>query len=164
MNIRLLACTLATLFAGSAAAQTSVTIYGVADAGLVRESGGTAGTLTKISSGIGSVSRLGFRGTEDLGSGLSANYVLELGTKIDTGEIDTAGTTFNRQAFVGLKSAAVGALTLGRQYTPYYVTLGSVADPNNPATVRPDASSAPRSPTAADRSTSASATTTATMT
>jgi predicted porin len=88
-----------------------------------------AGTLTKISSGIGSVSRMGFRGAEDLGNGLSANYVLELGTKIDTGEIDTAGTIFNRQAFVGLKNAAIGALTVGRQYTPYYVTLGSIADP-----------------------------------
>lgn len=129
MNKLSLASALALLFAGSAAAQTSVNIYGVADAGFVRETGGVAGTVNKISSGVGSVSRLGFRGSEDLGNGLSANYLLELGTKIDTGEIDTAGTIFNRQAYVGLKSATLGSLTVGRQYTPYYLTLSTVADP-----------------------------------
>ena len=129
MNKLSIACTLALLFAGSAAAQTSVTIYGVADAGFVRETGGGAGTVNKISSGVGSVSRLGFRGSEELGNGWSANYLLELGTKIDTGEIDTAGTIFNRQAWVGLKSVTLGSLTLGRQYTPYYLTLSTVADP-----------------------------------
>ena len=125
----LLACALGAVFAGPAAAQSNVTIYGTLDAGLVRESGGIAGTVNKISSGIGSVSRLGFRGNEELGGGLSALYLLEMGTKIDTGEIDTAGTIFNRQAFVGLKSSTLGALTLGRQYTPYYITLSTVADP-----------------------------------
>ncbi|RJG11271.1 porin [Massilia cavernae] len=124
-----LACTLALAFAGFASAQTSVTVYGIADAGLVRESGGVAGAVTKISSGVGSASRLGFRGSEDLGNGLVAIFVLELGAKIDTGEIDAAGTIFNRQAYVGLKSAALGALTLGRQDTPYYLTLSNVADP-----------------------------------
>jgi GBP family porin len=95
---------------------------------LRRESGGVAGKVNKISSGVGSVSRLGFRGSEDLGGATSAIYQLELGTKIDTGEIDAAGTIFNRQAFVGLKSATLGTLSLGRQYTPYYVTI-SMADP-----------------------------------
>jgi predicted porin len=117
------------LAAGSALAQSSVTIYGVADAGFVRETGGIAGAVNKISSGVGSVSRLGFRGSEDLGHGLTAIFVLEMGAKIDTGEIDAAGTIFNRQALVGLKSATFGTLTLGRQYTPYYLTLSSVADP-----------------------------------
>lgn len=112
-----------------ASAQTAVNLYGIVDAGLVRESGGVAGTVNKLSSGIGSVSRLGFRGTEELGNGLSALYQLELGTKIDTGEIDSANTLFNRQAYVGLKSNSLGALTLGRQYTPYYITLSTVADP-----------------------------------
>ena len=117
------------LVSSAAIAQSSVTAYGVADAGFVRETGGVVGTVNKISSGVGSVSRLGFRGSEDLGNGLSATYLLELGTKIDTGEIDTAGTIFNRQAHVGLKSATLGSLTLGRQYTPYYLTLSTVADP-----------------------------------
>lgn len=132
MNKTSIACAVigacAATFAPAASAQSSVTIYGVADAGFVRESGGVAGTVNKISSGVGSVSRLGFRGTEDLGGGTTAIYQLELGTKIDTGEIDSAGTIFNRQAFVGLRSATLGTLTLGRQYTPYYVTV-SMADP-----------------------------------
>lgn len=113
---------------GSAFAQSSITIYGIADAGIVHERGGVAGPITKLSSGIGSTSRLGFRGLEDLGGGLSAIFTLETGVKIDTGEVDTAGTIFNRQAFVGLRSA-YGTLTLGRQYTPYYNTVSVVADP-----------------------------------
>jgi general bacterial porin, GBP family len=109
-------------------AQTSLGIYGTVDAGLVRESGGKAGAVTKLTSGIASTSRLGFRGSEDLGGGLSANFVLESGIKIDTGETDVAGSLFNRQAFVGLKGG-VGSVTLGRQYTPYYNTVSTVADP-----------------------------------
>jgi predicted porin len=112
-----------------AQAQTNVTIYGIVDAGIVRESGGIGGNVTKISSGIGSASRIGFRGTEDLGGGLSALFLLETGTRIDTGEIDSAGTIFNRQAYVGLKSARFGQLSLGRQYTPYYLAVSQVADP-----------------------------------
>jgi len=108
-------------------AQTAVTIYGIVDAGFVREMGGVT-NATKISSGVGSVSRLGFRGTEDLGGGMSALFVLETGYKTDTGEVDTAGSIFNRQAFVGLKSNA-GTVTLGRQYTPYYTTVSAYADP-----------------------------------
>ncbi|MDL2354660.1 MAG: porin [Pseudomonadota bacterium] len=113
--------------AGAASAQSNVTIYGIVDAGLVRESGGTS-NYTKITSGVGSASRIGFRGTEDLGGGMSALFTLETGTKIDTGDVDTAGTIFNRQAFVGLKSH-VGTVTLGRQYTPWHQALVQVADP-----------------------------------
>ena len=106
-----------------------MTVYGIVDAGIVQERGGAAGSVTRVSSGVGSASRLGFRGTEDLGGGLSANFVLELGARIDTGEIDSAGTIFNRQAYVGLKSNTLGSLNLGRQYTPYYNALSGVADP-----------------------------------
>ncbi|MES2319138.1 MAG: porin [Pseudomonadota bacterium] len=109
--------------------QSNVTIYGIVDAGVVRESGGTAGSVTNVSSGIGSSSRLGFRGAEDLGNGWSANFVLETGARIDTGAADVAGSLFNRQAYVGLKSASFGALTVGRQYTPYYLALSTVGDP-----------------------------------
>jgi general bacterial porin, GBP family len=115
-------------FAGMAAAQSSVTVYGTVDAGFVNERGGAKGSVTKMTSGVASASRLGFRGTEDLGGGLSANFVLESGPRIDTGELDVAGTIFNRQAYVGLKGG-FGAVTLGRQYTPYFLTLSTVADP-----------------------------------
>ena len=114
-------------FSGMALAQ-SVTIYGLVDAGIVNERGGAKGSLVKLSSGVGSASRLGFRGTEDLGGGLSANFVLESGPRIDTGELDVANTIFNRQAYVGLKGG-FGAVTLGRQYTPFFLTISTVADP-----------------------------------
>jgi predicted porin len=117
------------LAAGAGAhAQTNVTIYGIADAAFVGESGSSAGHQTKLTSGAASASRIGFRGAEDLGDGVSAFFTLETGVKIDTGEVDAANTIFNRQAFVGLKTKA-GAVALGRQYTPYHLTLTSVADP-----------------------------------
>ena len=116
-------------FSAPACAQSAVTIYGIADASIVRDSGGTAGSVTRVNSGAAAMSRLGFRGNEDLGSGLSAMFVLETGFRLDTGVQDVAGTLFNRQAYVGLKSASIGALTIGRQYTPYYTTLSQVMDP-----------------------------------
>ena len=123
--------TLAVLAAatGVAQAQSSVVIYGTVDAGFVSERGGKAGTTNKIDSGVASASRLGFKGTEDLGSGLSALFVLESGFSVDNGQQDVAGTLFNRQAYVGLSSKTTGTLTLGRQYTPWYNTLSKVADP-----------------------------------
>lgn len=117
-----------TLLSGAASAQTAVSIYGIADAAFVGERGGTAGSLNKITSGAASASRIGFRGNEQLGDGLSAFFTLETGVKIDTGELDATNTIFNRQAFVGLKSDAAGAVALGRQYTPYHTTLVT-ADP-----------------------------------
>ena len=126
MKIRIIAPAILAAVTMPVMAQTNVTIYGIVDAGLVRESGG-ANNDTKISSGVASVSRIGFRGNEDLGGGMAALFVLETGYKTDTGEVDTAGTIFNRQAFVGLKSSA-GTVTLGRQYTPYYSTVSGYAD------------------------------------
>lgn len=112
----------------AACAQGAVTVYGIADAGLVREAGGSAGSVSKLGSGVASTSRLGLRGSENLGEGLAALFVLEGGFRLDTGELDSAGAPFNRQSFVGIRSAA-GTVTLGRQYTPYHVTLTSVGDP-----------------------------------
>lgn len=121
---------------GSAAAhaQSSINIYGIVDAGIVGERGGSGGNVTKLASGAASASRIGFRGTEDLGNGLSAYFTLEAGAKIDTGEIDAAGTIFNRQALIGLKSKDFGAIALGRQYTPYHTTLVNIVDPFNTGT------------------------------
>lgn len=116
------------LMSAGALAQTNVTIYGIVDAGVVRESGGTAGSVTNISSGIASGSRLGFRGKEDLGGGLSAIFTLENGFNADTGQAGQGGLLFGRQAFVGL-SGNFGTVTLGRQYTPYYKTLRDIGDP-----------------------------------
>ena len=129
MNKSLAAAALLGAFTSLAQAQSAVTIYGIVDAGIVREHGGAAGTVSNISSGVASASRIGFRGIEDLGQGWSANFVLETGARIDTGQSDVAGSIFNRQAYVGLRNNAFGALTVGRQYTPYYLALSTVADP-----------------------------------
>lgn len=109
-------------------AQSSVVLYGVADAGLVIEQGAPTGRATNISSGVSAGNRIGFKGKEDLGDGNSAIFVLENGYNIDTGTAGQGGLLFGRQAYVGLSGAA-GTLTAGRQYSPYYKVMRDVADP-----------------------------------
>jgi predicted porin len=133
MKKSLMALACASAFAGSANAQ-SLTTYGIVDMGFVGESGGTAGSVDKITSGAQSGTRLGFKGTEDLGNNMKALFVLETGIAADTGgfvskTLPTASNiAFARQAFIGLQGDA-GTLTLGRQYTPFFLTLNGVADP-----------------------------------
>lgn len=127
MTLKLIAAAILAGSGGAAVAQSSLTMYGIADAGLLREAGGGAGSITKVGSGIASATRLGLRGSDNLGGGKAVIFTLESGIRIDTGELDSAAL-FNRQALVGIRSAA-GTLTLGRQYTPYHSALTSVADP-----------------------------------
>ena len=124
-----LACVASHTQAQAQAQASNITIYGVADAGLVVERGNGAGSTTKVSSGVGSGSRLGFKGTEDLGNGLSAGFVLESGVYIDTGASGQGGLTFGRQSYVSLSSNKLGTISAGRQYSPYYKVLRDVADP-----------------------------------
>lgn len=126
------AITLALLSAttGVASAQTNITLYGVFDIGLVREFGTpmapVTGTTMKLSSGVQSGSRIGFKGTEDLGGGLSANFQLENGFLSDTGGVAQGGTFFGRQAWVGLSSKSAGSISFGRQYAPFFIVLDSI--------------------------------------
>lgn len=120
-----LALTAITAFSNVALAQSSVSIYGIVDAGIVREGGGPGGSVTKLSSGVESGSRLGFRGTEDLGGGMSALFTLESGFNIDTGVSGQGGLLFGRQAWVGLQNK-YGTATLGRQYTPLFLTINTI--------------------------------------
>jgi len=135
--------------AGSAAAQSTVTIYGIADTGIAIEKGGSAGSVSKLTSGIGSGSRLGFKGTEDLGGGLSAFFLLESGINIDAGSSGQGGLMFGRQAYVGVKGD-FGTLTAGRQYTPEYLTL-AFADPFGTGFAGDAANIMPNSGTGASR-------------
>ncbi|MDR5822460.1 porin [Caballeronia sp. LZ043] len=100
-------------------AQSSVTLYGVIDEGLmyVHNSGGHS-TQLLMSSGNLYGSRWGLKGTEDLGGGLSAIFRLENGFDINSGALAQGGREFGRQAYVGLSHAKYGTLTLGRQYDP----------------------------------------------
>jgi mono/diheme cytochrome c family protein len=70
-------------------------------------------------------SKFGFKGTEPLGSGLSAVFDLQEGFDPGTGTQQSDGLAFNRYAFVGLQDTRAGTLTLGRQYTPYYLLAGT---------------------------------------
>lgn len=105
-------------------AQTSVSVYGIADMGLeyLSNAGGTSANshdLVRMSSGNLSGSRLGFRGTEDLGGGNSALLLLEQGFELDTGVLSQGGRMFGRQAFVGIQGA-YGSFLLGRQQNTLY--------------------------------------------
>ena len=103
------------LFSGLVSAQSSVTMYGVVDVAVERVKGATS--LTRVTSGQQQGSRWGLRGTEDLGGGLKAMFVLETGFNADTGTLGQGGRMFGRQNFVGL-GGNWGAVRLGRQYTP----------------------------------------------
>lgn len=100
-----------------ASAQSSVTLYGVADIGVAVEDTGAPGTSRRVAlnSGNQSSSRLGFRGVEDMGGGLKALFNLEAGVNLDTGASDTV--FFGRRSIVGLEGG-FGTMTLGREYTP----------------------------------------------
>ncbi len=117
MKKSLLGLTLLGAFSGLAYAQTSVAIYGVVDAGLAIDRGGPAGSVTKLGTGMLSSNRIGFKGSEDLGGGLSAVFQLENGFNLDNGTLGQGGLFFGRQAFTGLKGS-FGQITFGRQYVP----------------------------------------------
>jgi predicted porin len=120
-----LMCGIAAASATTAAtAQTSVQIYGIVDSGLARmtNANNAGDSVTKVPSLTSSFpSRIGFRGTEDLGGGLQAFFVLENGLAMDTGIQQQGGRLFGRAANVGLKGAW-GTLTLGRQQNMTYIS------------------------------------------
>ena len=123
MKKTLLALTALSSLAGSAMAQSNVTIYGIVDVGLVRTDNGST-TTTSMDSGKQSGSRIGFKGTEDLGGGMSAIFQLENGFNTDTGAQSDAARLFNRQAWVGL-SGGFGTVKAGRLWTPVYSNLNT---------------------------------------
>jgi predicted porin len=119
----------AVLSASQAHALSSVTLYGLVDLGLQYannvQTSRTGNHLNGASqfalmdghaTGL-SGSRFGLRGSEDLGSGLKAIFVLENGFNANNGALAQGGAEFGRQVYVGL-SNQIGTVTLGRQYDP----------------------------------------------
>jgi predicted porin len=114
---------------GAAMAQSSVTLFGIVDAGYAVGKGTTNKTQLATDR-IGS-SRLGFRGVEDLGGGMRAEFWLEAGVGNDSGAgantntnnqasgATTSGLTFNRKSTVGLVGS-MGEIRLGRDYSPQF--------------------------------------------
>ena len=127
MKKSLLALAVLGAFAGVASAQSSVTLFGVVDlnARYVKNDGSNR-RLSLSQDGINS-SRIGFRGTEDLGGGLKAGFWLEGGLSADTGNSgissDSAGKAsgkfFGRRSTVSLMGG-FGEVRLGRDYTPSF--------------------------------------------
>lgn len=120
-------------YAAGAHAQSNVTIYGTLDTGVERVTnvGANRDTVTRMPGITGSIpSRLGFRGSEDLGEGLKANFVLEQGISLDQGTLNQGGRVFGRQAYVGI-SGPWGALSFGRQYSQiFWSFIGDTMGPN----------------------------------
>lgn len=108
---------------GAAMAQSSVTLFGVADAGVTYVNG--KNNLTSLTSGNQLTSRFGLRGTEDLGGGLKANFWLEAGLNLDNGNGKSGGASgtgleFKRRSTVGLQGN-FGEVRLGRELSAAYV-------------------------------------------
>jgi predicted porin len=119
---KLLTAAILSTICGATAAQSNVTVYGLIDTGIeyLNNAGATGGSVTRMSSGAMNTSRIGFRGTEDLGGGLKAIFQLENGFKLDNGAFDgDAGQLFNRQSNVGLEGG-FGRIVAGRSFSTTY--------------------------------------------
>ncbi|CAN7457517.1 porin [Paraburkholderia sp. 22099] len=127
MKKTLMVAALTGVFATAAHAQSSVTLYGLIDAGITYTNNQHGHSNWQETSGSVNGSRWGLRGAEDLGGGLKAIFTLENGFGINDGSLKQGGREFGRQAFVGLSSNQFGAVTLGRQYDSMVDYVGPLA-------------------------------------
>ena len=124
-------------FTGAVQAQSSVTVYGIMDVGfqgVTTRAPYSSTNMTQVKSnatrftgeGSESTSRLGFRGTEDLGGGTRAFFTVEL--QMNPTDQTLSGNNgnglFNRQSFVGLGQKGIGQAAIGTQYTPVHTAVG----------------------------------------
>jgi predicted porin len=134
MKKQVVVCAVSGIVLSSAHAQSSVTLYGVADAGLAFTSNAAGAHQYAMAGGTNGANRWGLTGTEDLGGGLRALFTIEGGYLIGTGKMGINGTEFGRQSFVGLASN-YGTLTLGRQYSATYMAVGPMSAGGNWAAI-----------------------------
>ncbi len=120
MKKSLLALAVLGAFAGVASAQSSVTIFGVVDLSVNQIENGDVKTTSMQSNQLNS-NRLGFRGVEDLGGGLSAGFWIEGAMSSQDGT--AGGQTWQRRSTVSLVSQAAGEVRLGRDYVPTFWNL-----------------------------------------
>ncbi|AOK28128.1 MULTISPECIES: porin [Burkholderia] len=113
-----------------AIAQSSVTLWGVADVSVRYLTNSNANNDGRVFMTNGAItnSRIGLRGNEDLGGGLKAIFNLESGMNLQDGSFSDRHRMFNRAAYVGL-SSQYGTLTLGRQKTVLFDLLSDTYDP-----------------------------------
>ncbi len=110
--------------AGVASAQSSVTLYGVADASLAKATGSSA-ELSSSSTMNNGTSRWGLKGSEDLGGGLSAGFNFEAGLSLEDGSTGQGGGNyFSRHSYMYL-AGGFGKLTLGRTLNPTFYSVAA---------------------------------------
>src|ERR1700759_4945292 len=130
MKKSLLALAVLTVVAGTASAQSSVTLYGKIDLGLVLDSGAAAGKSVRVSSGVTGGSRIGFKGVEDLGGGMKAAFQLETGFCADSAQgapnFCTGSNQFMGRQAHGDLTGAFGAISAGRQYSLGFNNLSTI--------------------------------------
>ena len=144
MKKSLLAVAAIGAFASAAQAQSSVTVYGILDVGfqgVTTRGNAASSTSTAVQNpvaggksnqtrftgeGSESTSRLGFKGTEDLGGGTSAFFTAEFALAPTDATLSGqyGNGLFNRQTFVGLKKNGIGQAAIGTQYTPIHLAVG----------------------------------------
>ncbi|RQR33267.1 porin [Burkholderia sp. Bp9142] len=118
------------LFSVAAHAQSSVTLYGIVDAGVLYLSktqnlatGGNSGKFVGLQNAGIAPSMFGLRGTEDLGGGLKAEFNLESGIDLTNGGFNNSnGNLFGREAWVGLKGG-FGEVKAGLQFSPFFLSV-----------------------------------------
>jgi predicted porin len=137
MKKSLLALAVLTAVTGAAYAQSSVTLYGKVDLGLVLDSGAgyvtgspATGKSVRISSGVTGGSRIGFKGVEDLGGGMKAAFQLETGYCADSAagapNFCTGGNNFMGRQAHGDLTGAFGAMSAGRQYSIGFNNISTI--------------------------------------
>lgn len=140
-KIRFLALGAIGFFAQSAFAQSSVTLYGIADVTVRFATNQTAGTGTAnrifMTDGAMSGSRFGLKGIENLGGGTSAIFDLQNGFSVSNGAAGQQGQLFGRYAYVGLSNTTYGTIKVGRQYGVGFEFVANF-DPIGVGNVGPD--------------------------
>ena len=130
MKKSLLALAVLTAVTGVASAQSSVTIYGKVDLGLVLDSGSAQGKSVRLDSGVTGGSRIGFKGVEDLGGGMKAAFQLETGYCADSAQgspnFCTGSNQFMGRQAHGDLTGSFGALSAGRQYSLGFNNLSTI--------------------------------------
>jgi len=132
MKKTLIAAGILGAFAATAHAQSSVTLYGTLDAGLIYTNNQAGHSNWQQGSGSVSDTYFGLRGSEDLGGGLKAFFTLESGINVDDGSYGQ-GAFWGRQAFVGL-GTPYGKVSLGRQYGSVYTLTNEFSQFSNVGT------------------------------
>jgi len=126
MKRSLLIAALSTVAAGSALAQSTVTVYGRLNETVERQKDAAGDSVTRL---VDNASRLGFKGTEDLGGGLKANFLIEHRFSADTGAITGPGF-WAGDSWVGL-SSNLGDLRLGRMTSAAYFATADYVSYHN---------------------------------